>query len=92
MTRAVAIISCLIATLLLVHVHVECGEIAEYEPENEVECCAVVYSLSQSEILEKHPEVLKCFCIRTRLCRVSVKPQERVSGLPARILNCVFRE
>ena len=92
MTRAIAIISCLIATLFLVPIQGECSEIPEYESETEIECFIVVDGLSQSPIAEKQPKSLPASDFVRHHASVSVKLQKRVIHLPARILNCVFRE
>lgn len=92
MTRAIAIISCLIATLFLVPVQGDCNEIPEYELETEIECCVVVNSLSQSQVTEKLPKLLLAPDLDRRGVGVAEKIQKCVFHLPARILNCVFRE
>lgn len=94
MTRALAIILCLIATLCLVPIQGECSEIPEYESETEIECCAVVSGLSQSQVVEKLPEVsfLSDLYLVMRPVYVYVEIRKSVYRLPARILNCVFRE
>lgn len=92
MTRAIAIISCLIATLFLVPIQGECCEISEYELETEIECCVVASSLFQSQVTEEQPKLLSASdVVRLHVC-VNVKIQKYISNLPARILNCVFRE
>lgn len=92
MTRAIAIISCLIATLFLFPIQGDCSDIPEYESETEIECCIAVDSLSQSQVTEKQPKLLPASdFVRHHEC-VSVKIQKHVIHLPARILNCVFRE
>ena len=94
MTRALAIILCLIATLFLVPIQGECSEITEYESETEIECCAVVSGLSQSQVAEKLPEVsfLSDLYLVRRHVYLYVEIRKSVYRLPARILNCVFRE
>lgn len=94
MTRALAIIFCLIATLFLVPIQGECSEIPEYESETEIECCAVVSGLSQSQVVEKLPEVsfLSDLYLFRRHVNLYVEIRKSVYRLPARILNCVFRE
>lgn len=92
MTRAITIISCLIATLFLFPIQGDCSDIPEYESETEIECCIVVDSLSQSQVAEKQPKLLPASdFVRHHEC-VSVIIQKHVIHLPARILNCVFRE
>lgn len=92
MTRAIAIILCLIATLFLVPVQVECSEIPEYELETEIECCVVASSLPQSQVTEELPKLsMVSDTVRRHIC-VNVKILSHVFHLPARILNCVFRE
>lgn len=92
MTRAIAIISCLIATLFLVPIQGECCEISEYELETEIECCVVASSLIQSQVTEELPELpLALDIVRRHVC-VNVRIQNNAFHLPARILNCVFRE
>ena len=92
MSRAIAIISCLIATLFLGPGQGDCSEIPEYELETEIECCAVVSGLSQSQVTEKLPKSLPAPYSVRRHIGGSVKIQKHVFHLPARILNCVFRE
>lgn len=92
MTRAIAIISCLIATLFLFPIQGACSDIPEYESETEIECCIAVDSLSQSQVAEKQPKLLPASDFVRHREYVSVKIQKHVSHLPARILNCVFRE
>lgn len=94
MTRALAIILCLIAALFLVPIQGECSEIPEYESETEIECCAVVSGLSQSQVVEKLPEVsfLSDLYLVRRHVYLYVEIRKSVYRLPARILNCVFRE
>lgn len=94
MTRALAIILCLIAALFLVPIQGECSEIPEYESETEIECCAVVSGLSQSQVVEKLPEVsfLSDLYLVRRHVYLYVEIGKSVYRLPARILNCVFRE
>lgn len=94
MTRALAIIFCLIAALFLVSIQGECSEIPEYESETEIECCAVVSGLSQSQVAEKLPDVsfLSDLYLVRRHVNLYVEIRKSVYRLPARILNCVFRE
>lgn len=94
MTRALAIIFCLIASLFLVPIQGECSEIPEYESETEIECCAVVSGLSQSQVAEKLPDVsfLSDLYLVRRHVNLYVEIRKSVYRLPARILNCVFRE
>lgn len=94
MTRALAIIFCLIASLFLVPIQGECSEIPEYESETEIECCAVVSGPSQSQVAEKLPDVsfLSDLYLVRRHVNLYVEIRKSVYRLPARILNCVFRE
>ena len=92
MTRAIAIITCLITTLFLVPIQCECCEIPEYELETEIECCVVAGSLSQSQVTEELPKLSLAFDIVRRQIYVNVKIHNHSFHLPARILNCVFRE
>lgn len=92
MTRAIAIISCLIATLFLVPIQGECCEVPEYESETDIECCVVAGSLDQSQIAEEQPKLLLASDIVRHHAFVSLKIQKQAFHLPARILNCVFRE
>lgn len=92
MTRAIAIISCLIATLFLVPIQADCSEITEYESETEIGCCIVVDSLSQQHVADQMPKLsLASDIVRYHAC-ISVNQQKHFVPLPARILNCVFRE
>lgn len=94
MTRAIATISCLIATLtlLLVPIQGECCETPEVELEPEIEYCVVASSLPQPQFTEKLPELsLASDIVRPHVC-LYVKIQKLIFHLPARILNCVFRE
>lgn len=92
MTRAIAIISCFIVALFLVPIQGECNEIPEAELETEVYCCVVVNSLSLSQITEKQPKLSLASDIIWRYVCVSVKIPNHIFRIPARILNCVFRE
>lgn len=94
MTRAIAIISCLIATLtlLLAPIQGECCGTPEVELEPEIEYCVVASSLPQPQVTAKLPELsLASDRARPHVC-VYVKIQKLIIHLPARILNCVFRE
>lgn len=94
MTRAIATISCLIATLtlFLVPIQGDCCETPEVELEPEIEYCVVASSLTQPQFTEELPELsLASDIARPRVC-VYVKIQKLIIHLPARILNCVFRE
>lgn len=92
MTRAIAIIICLIANLFLVPVQGDCSEIPEYESETEIECCIAVNSPALSQVDEKQSKSLQApYYERHHVC-VTFKIQVHIINLPARILNCVFRE
>lgn len=92
MARAIAIISCLIATLFLVPVQGDCCEVPEYELETEIECCVIVNCLSQLQVTEKLPELsLVSDMVRHHVC-VNVRIQRLYFHQSTRILNCVFRE
>lgn len=94
MTRALAIISCLIATLtlFLVPIQGDCCETPEVELEPEIEYCVVASSLPQPQFTEELPELsLASDIARPHVC-LYVKIQKLIFHLPARILNCVFRE
>lgn len=94
MTRAIAIISCLIATLtlFLAPIQGECCETPEVELEPEIEYCVVAGSLPQPQFTEKLPELSLASDIARPHVRLYVKIQKLIFHLPARILNCVFRE
>lgn len=94
MTRAIAIISCLIATLtlFLVPIQGECCETPEVKLEPEIEYCVVAGSLPQPQFTEKLPELSLASDIARPHVRLYVKIQKLIFHLPARILNCVFRE
>lgn len=92
MTRAIAIISCLIATLFLVPIQGECCEVPEYESETDIECCVVAGSLDQSQVTEEQSKLLPASDLVRRCVFMSVKMQKHVLHVPVRILNCVFRE
>ncbi len=92
MTRAIAIISCLVAALFLVPIQGDCSEIPEYESETEIECCVVANSLFQSQVIENQSKLLQASNIVRPHEYISVKIQKLDGHLPARILNCVFRE
>lgn len=92
MTRAIAIISCLVAALFLVPVQGDCGEISEYESETEIECCAVVSSVFHSKITEELPKISLPYESKIHHDYVSAKATELIYRLPTRILHCVFRE
>ena len=92
MTRAIAIISCLIATLFLVPIQGDCCETPEVELEPEIEYCVVAINLPQPQVPAKLPELsLASDIARPHVC-LYVKIQKLIFHLPARILNCVFRE
>ena len=94
MTRAIAIISCLIATLtlFLVPIQGECCETPEVKLEPEFVYCVVAGSLPQPQFTEKLPELSLASDIARPHVRLYVKIQKLIFHLPARILNCVFRE
>lgn len=94
MTRAIAILLCLLATLFLVPVQGECSVIPEYESETEIECCVVVNGLSQLQVAENLSamSLASDFYLAKRQAYVYVKIRKPVYHLPARLLNCVFRE
>jgi hypothetical protein len=92
MTRAIAIISCLIAALFLVPIQGECCESPEYESESKIECCVAADSLFQSQIAEELPRLLPSSNLVRRHVLISVKMLKHVLHIPTRILNCVFRE
>lgn len=94
MTRAIAIISCLIATLtlFLAPIQGECCETPEVKLEPEIEYCVVAGSLPQPQFTEKLPELSLASDIARPHVRLYVKIQKLIFHLPARILNCVFRE
>ncbi len=92
MTRAIAIISCLIAALFLVPVQAECIEAAEGEPEAETGCCIAISCLSQSEVEEQLPAIHSPLMTGFRREHVLPKASGDIIHLPARILHCVFRE
>lgn len=92
MTRAIAIISCIIATLFLVPVQGDCSKMPEYELETEIECCVVAGNFFQSQVTEDLPKLSFVSDIEMRHVCVDVKIQKQDFHLPARILHCVFRE
>lgn len=92
MTRAITIICCLIATLFLVPAQGDCSEIPDYESEAEIECCAVVSGLSQSQVTENQPRLSLAPDVVWHPVRIVVRMWKHSVHLPARILNCVFRE
>lgn len=92
MTRAITIICCLIATLFLVPAQGDCSEIPDYESEAEIECCAVVSGLSQSQVAENLPRLSLAPDMVWRPVKIVVRIRKHSFHLPARILNCVFRE
>lgn len=92
MIRAIAVISCLIASLFLVPVQGDCNEISESELETEMECCVFINSQSQSKTEEVNPKLLSSSISDKHLDLTPVKPKLYVPHRSARILNCVFRE
>lgn len=92
MTRAITIICCLIATLFLVPVQGDCSEIPDYESEAEIECCAVISGLSQSQVAENLPKLSLAPDMVWRPVKIVVRIRKHLFHLSARILNCVFRE
>lgn len=79
-------------TLFLVPIQGECCEIPEYESEPEIGCCVVADSLYQSQVTEEQPKLLLASDLVRRHVFIAVKIQRHVLHIPARILNCVFRE
>lgn len=92
MTRAIAIISCLIAALFLVPVRGECNEISECESDTEIECCVVVYDISRYEVSEESPKSVLSYGIIPHKEFATVNLSGHLFRLPLRILHCVFRE
>lgn len=92
MIRAIALILCLTATLFLVPAQGECGGMLEYESETEIECCVVVSSRLQLQVAEVKPKLWLTSDVVTHCDYIAVKTQKGIVNLPARILNCVFRE
>lgn len=92
MTRAIAIISCLIAALFLVPVQTECEESLEYEQEAGIECCVLACCQSVSEIIKEPIGLSPSVGMGKRPVFVAVKATGRISHIPERLLHCVFRE
>ncbi len=92
MTRAIAIISCLIAALFLVPVQGDCSEISEHESETEIECCVVVSSVFHSKNSKELPKILLSSGSNSYQNCEAVKATRLIFRLPARIIHCVFRE
>ena len=92
MTRAFAIISCLIAALFLVPVQAECEESPEYEQETEIECCVLACCQSVSEIIEEPIDPSPVATMEKYPVFAVVKATGRISHIPERLLHCVFRE
>lgn len=92
MIRAIAIISCFIATLFLVPVQGECNEISEHESETECELCVIMNDTPQSEITEDFPKQSLPSGIKRHHGVARVKTYALLFHRPVRILNCVFRE
>lgn len=100
MTRFIAIITCLVASLLLIAVGGECSEISEYEPETEVECFALSSGCPVVPALSARPDptaITRAF-VRSvpSVARVSREYGRHIPAAapapPVRILHCVFRE
>lgn len=92
MIRTVAIISCLIIALFLIPVQTDCMDISECEPDAESELCVVVPNQSQTVVAAESLRSLPAPNIKRHRAFTSVRKHERLFHLPARILNCVFRE
>ena len=92
MTRAIAIITCFIAAMFLISIQGECSEICEYEPETEIECCAVSYTKTQSEQTGTNTKRIDRTDLGISYPPVSVINHTPSGIPPVRILHCVFRE
>ncbi len=92
MTRAIAIISCLIASLFLVPVQADCLEIYEGESETAIECCVIANGMSRAEISEDISDNRINIPRSSRDIDVSSKVKIILPHLSVRILHCVFRE
>lgn len=92
MKRIIALIFCLIATLLLVHIQPECVEVAECGPDAEIECCALIYCLSQNEISERPSDLSSPVPSRKIYIPFKINMVKRIVRFTDRSLYCVFRE
>lgn len=95
MTRAIAVVTCLIASLFLIPIQGECSEPCEYEPETEVECCVMSFSETQSEMTVTVAGIRPVIRINIIPTPFQIAPSTKfisIKTLPVRILHCVFRE
>lgn len=92
MTRAITIALCFIAALFLVPVQGECLDISESEPETEVVICDVVASIYKSDFKEELSESYSYSGQARHRETALAGTRKQIIRLPARILNCVFRE
>lgn len=93
MTRAIALLTCLIAALLLVPAQEASAGIPEYEPEAEVECCDVSCSGEQAPEACPKEAGRRARKEAWHACPPVVTGADGPTRTPpARILHCVFRE
>lgn len=95
MTRAIAVVTCLIASLFLIPIQGECSEPCEYEPETEVECCVISCCETQSDITVTGNRSVIRIRINIIPATFQIAPSTKfisIKTLPVRILHCVFRE
>lgn len=92
MIRTFAIISCLIAALFLIPVQTDFMDIYECESEAEIELCVVALSQPQTVVAAKSQRLLPAPYIKRHRVFTLVRKQGRLFHIPARIINCVFRE
>lgn len=91
MQRALAIISCFIAALLLVPVQCECAEIAEQETLPEIECCVITAATTSFDAEQPTPRRTET-PRRATMMPAPVNVQKILPAAPVRIMHCVFRE
>lgn len=95
MTRAIAVVTCLIASLFLIPIQGECSEPCEYEPETEVECCVISCCETQSEMPVTATGIRPVIRINIIPNPFQTAPSTKFTSIqtpPVRILHCVFRE
>lgn len=92
MTRGIVVLICFITALLLIPVQGECPEFHEYDPETEVNCCAVPYSETQTGCDEVNNEYFSEFKAQKSHKPIYFKNHAIGKIQLTRILLCVFRE
>lgn len=92
MTRCIVVLICFISVLLLIPVQGECPEFHEYEPETEINCCAVPYSEAKTGYAETNNEHFTELKVPKSHKPVYFKNHATGKVQLTIILLCVFRE